>query len=275
MPHHVILHTPIAYAIDWTRPWFAPIRDCAERIVEQPEWRAAMNVHSANIGLTNHRSLPISFVEQTALPAGMAYEAFISSTGQVPTRNNLHDLFNALVWLSFPRIKRELNALQAAQIAVSGIGTSRGPARDAATIFDENAALLVVREGTQGAALIEALRGHHWHVAFLQQRADFTQLVEVWPFGHALMEKLVTPYKSITAHAWVVTARADFFAMTHHDKRTWLDAHVATELSAAKHGIRTDYFTPLPLLGVPGWWPNQDRQFYEDRTVFRPKRIGN
>jgi hypothetical protein len=46
-----------------------------------------------------------------------AYEEFIGATGCVPTRENLHDFFNGLVWQTFPLIKRELNALQAAQIA--------------------------------------------------------------------------------------------------------------------------------------------------------------
>jgi hypothetical protein len=26
------------------------------------------------------------------------------------------------------------------------------------------------------------------------------------------------------------------------------------------------------VLGVPGWWPDQDEAFYLDHTVFRPKR---
>ncbi len=57
------------------------------------------------------------FVPQESLPEGTAYEEFISATGNVPTRDNLHDFFNGLVWQTFPLIKRELNALQAAQIA--------------------------------------------------------------------------------------------------------------------------------------------------------------
>ena len=33
--------------------------------------------------------------------------------------------------------------------------------------------------------------------------------------------------------------------------------------------------TPLPVLGVPGWWPdNADPGFYADTSVFRPKRTG-
>ena len=108
---------------------------------------AALNAHAASLGLVNHAGLPLRFVPQAALPAGVAYEAHIGATGCVPTRDNLHDFFNGLVWQTFPLIKRALNALQAAQIAAAGVARVRGPARDAATIFDENAALLVVREG--------------------------------------------------------------------------------------------------------------------------------
>ena len=86
----------------------------------------------------NHRDLPLQFIPQDELPEGVAYESHIShAAGKVPTRENLHDFFNALVWLSFPR---KLNVssmhLQSAQIDTSRcIGKSRGPARDAATIF--------------------------------------------------------------------------------------------------------------------------------------------
>jgi hypothetical protein len=36
--------------------------------------------------------------------------------------------------------------------------------------------------------------------------------------------------------------------------------------------LSTAGFTPLPVLGVPGWWQGQDEAFYLDQTVFRPKR---
>jgi hypothetical protein len=191
----------------------------------------------------------------------------------VPTRDNLHDFFNALVWLSFPRIKQQLNALQAAQIERSGISKSRGPARDAATLFDENAALLVTSDQEAGQAWINAIRQHHWHEALLEQRASFGPHVEVWLFGHALMEKLMKPYKGITAHAWVVTAPEAFFALSKDEQRAWLDQRVANDLAARNVGdIDTSCFTPLPVLGLPGWWPHQDRAFYDDAAVFRPKR---
>jgi hypothetical protein len=35
--------------------------------------------------------------------------------------------------------------------------------------------------------------------------------------------------------------------------------------------LTTQSLIPLPVLGVPGWWPeNEDADFYDDPTVFRP-----
>ena len=42
---------------------------------------------------------PLRFVDQDELPAGTAYEAFIARTGRVPTRNNMHDLYNGMALL--------------------------------------------------------------------------------------------------------------------------------------------------------------------------------
>jgi hypothetical protein len=188
----------------------------------------------------------------------------------VPTRENLHDYFNALVWLSFPRIKQQLNALQAQQIAEAGIGKSRGPARDAATIFDENAALLVVRDTADGHALVDALRAHQWSEALFAGRDRFVKDAQLWLFGHAAMEKLVAPRKAITVHTRIVWAGDDYFALAPDERRAWIDAEVSAQL--AREGLSTSSFTPLPVLGVPGWWEPQDAGFYSDTTVFRPKR---
>src|SRR5690606_23687162 len=88
-------------------------------------------------------------------------------------------------------------------------------------------------------------------------------------FGHALMEKLVKPYKAITGHAWIVapvSPDACRGSATLQD----IDAHVAARLA---QGLSTADFSPLPVLGVPGWWEGQDQDFYHDPAVFRPPRI--
>jgi hypothetical protein len=255
--------------VDGPRPWFDAVRPAAATF-DAADVIGTFSARAAALGLVNHAGLPVRFVPQAALPEGTAYEEHIGATGCVPTRDNLHDFFNGLVWLSFPLVKRALNALQAAQIARDGIRGQRGPARDAATLFDENAAVLVVLDDLAGHALADALRNHRWREAFVERAGAFGAQAQVWLFGHALMEKLVAPYKAITAHTLVVPAPAAYFALARGEQQGWLDAHVADRLRAA--GLHKTDFTPLPVLGIPGLWAPQDDAFYDDTTVFRPKR---
>jgi hypothetical protein len=259
-------------AIDWRRPWLTPFRATAEPIIGALDWRVAVNELAMAAGLCNHLGLPIQFVPQANLPPETAYEAFISATGGVPTRDNLHDFFNALVWLTFPSIKSRLNALQASEISKadsepSGMRSEprRGKVRDAATIFDENAALIVFPD----SGLANALRAHNWREIFMTRRDTFERQSEAWLFGHALIEKLVNPYKAITAHAWPLVVDPAYFSLSQEEKRIWLDNSVSRQLSKE---LTTGQFTPLPVLGIPDWWVGQDAAFYADQGVFRPAR---
>ena len=84
------------------------------------------------------------------------------------------------------------------------------------------------------------------------------------------MEKLVAPRKAITAHTRVNFAGDAYFTLDDAARRTWLDERVAQDL--AQQGLTTADFTPLPVLGLPGWCEGQDNDFYNDAAVFRPKR---
>lgn len=249
--------------IDWERPWLRELKSAARPILESADWRRALNDAASLRVLRNYRGLSVHFVSQEALPKGIPYETFIARTGAVPTRDNLHDFFNAMVWLTFPHIKAALNALQANAIeraASEGRQPGvRGQTRDAATLFDESAALVLTCEPSVEAEL----REHRWSEALWKRRDRFeNETCQVFLFGHALMEKLVTPYKAITAHAWIVHADAT-------DSLSSIDASVAQGIFG---GLTAAAFTPLPVLGVPGWWPGQDEVFYLDTSVFRPKR---
>ena len=257
--------------LDWSQSWFASVCPAAQSVIAADDWRVQINALATLAQVVTHRDQLLTFVPQESLPEGVAYESHISATAEVPTRENLHDFFNSLVWLTFPKIKRQLNALQATQIITLGVGKSRGPARDAATIFDENSAILVIENSSEGQALLTLLREHSWHAAFIDRRGMFGDKAQTWSFGHALMEKLATPYKAITAHAWIVWADAEFFSRNWDERRAWIDERVAMQL--ATHELSTADYTPLPVLGIPGWWSPQDENFYADTNVFRAKRI--
>ncbi|MGJ7511959.1 DUF3025 domain-containing protein [Variovorax sp. GT1P44] len=237
------------------QPWLAPYAPRAERVLERVAGGVgageALSAESFSIDLP---AGPLRFVPADSAPPGEAYEAFIFRTACVPTRDNLHDLFNGLVWLHFPQAKRRLNALQAAEIARSGIGATRGPLRDALTLFDENGAVL-----DAPPALWDALLARDWQRLFVDQRALWRE-ARLLVFGHALLEKLRTPRKPATAHVLIAPHAGRSIAGT--------DADIASALDPA-HLARKP-FTPLPVLGVPGWWaPNEAPDFYDDARVFR------
>ncbi|MBA4265042.1 MAG: DUF3025 domain-containing protein [Comamonadaceae bacterium] len=214
----------------------------------------------AGSALLTGATRPLRFVPQSELPPGAAYESHIFQTGCVPTRDNLHDFFNGLVWLRFPCTKRRLNQLQAGEIAAAGVGAVRGRVRDALTLFDENAALLQAPD-----PIWEALLARDWQRLFVSLRPLWVE-VRLVLFGHALLEKLVLPYKSITAHVY----RQAVPPVLGSDLAEW-DKWLASCLTAEKLAIKP--FTPLPVLGVPGWWnDNASPAFYDDSSVFRPPR---
>jgi hypothetical protein len=239
--------------INWAAPWLAPWRALGEAAAQ----RVAKGETLAT-ALNQAALAPVSFVAQSDLPAGTAYEQHIFDTGRVPTRDGLHDFFNGLAWLQFPLTKRRLNQLHVAQIAQTGIQPVRGPARDALTVFDENAAFLQAPD-----ALWNALAGKDWQQLFIELR-PLWQESQLLLFGHALLEKLVHPRKPITAHVYRTHAGGASMAA--------MDAWVANDLSAEK--LANKPFAHLPVLGVPGWWAaNEDRAFYADASVFRLQRF--
>lgn len=238
--------------LQWQTPWYAPWRDPGESVAARVA--AGAPLHEA---LNAQAPAHIRFVPQGDLPSGIPYEGYVFESGNCPVREGLHDFFNGLCWLAFAQAKRHLNRLQAAEIARDGVGPRRGPVRDAITIFDENGAVLHAPQ-----ALWDALHAREWRRLFVELRPLWGQ-ARLRVFGHALLEKLAAPRKDLTAHVWC----ADAPAADGPELDAWLAAQMSAEALADKP------FTPLPVLGVPLWWPaNAEFSFYDDPLVFRPRR---
>lgn len=222
-------------APDWAQPWFAPYSGVARPVLER--LAAAAPVHAA---LGHERFEPAS-------PRTQGYEQHVSATGRVPTRDNVHDLFNGLVWLRCPAFKAALNRAHVdAPAAEPG---RRGPVRDALTLLDESGLLLEAP-----AALRRALRMQDWRALFVEHRALWAD-ARILVVGHALLEKLLVPRKPLCARVLLV------------------EDVEAPGLPAIRMPAE---LPPLPVLGIPGWWPaNEGAGFYDDLQVFRPKRLAS
>ncbi len=244
-----------ASGVDWWQPWLTPLHEWRQAF-EHEDWRAALSKQAAERCVCTARGKAIRFVNADDATDGVAYESHIAATGRVPSRDNLHDRFNALIWIAYPRTKAALNARQSDEIGRDGIAGQRGPVRDAATLIDESGLLLA----SDAPDVFGALRSHQWQLVLVDERARWGRSIVPLAFGHALLDKLCGPFKSITA-AVVPLPLGDGSAEA-------IDAAAAAFVQRAELAPRD--LLHLPVLGIPGWWPpNENPRFYDDAHIFR------
>ncbi len=210
---------------------------------------------------------PIRFVP----PATSAqYEIRIFETGEVQTRaDNWHDLFNALVWLAFPKPKAVLNRHHYGEIRARRGEPLRGTARDVLTLFDEGGIVVA----SAGPELSDLLRDFRWKELFWRRRADVLRSMRFYVFGHAIYEKALEPYKGVTAKALIVDASPELLEAPLERQLAELDARAADYFSGREALASTRSLSPLPILGIPGWEPaNAREEYYDDGAQFRPGR---
>lgn len=205
------------------------------------------------------------FVAQTRelLADGLHYERRIAERGEIATRErNWHDLFNALVWLRHPALKRALNARQAAEVARMGPKT-RSRAQCALTHFDEAGVIVVASD----PALIAPWDAHDWHGLFWRERTawqDGRAQLEV--FGHALLEHALTPGKLLVGKALVFHSTQAMEVVL---------AHAAAAIAHGELLCDPLELRPLPLSGLPGWHPHSDDEaFHRHAACYQPRRTG-
>lgn len=215
-------------------------------------------------GLSSGSGKAIRFVPSTQL-ANDAYERRIYTTGQVSTRpGNWHDIFNALAWSRFPAIKAAMNSLHFHAWTGQEDG-SRGQLRDALTLFDECGVIVF----SNNLKILNALAQRRWSDAFLH--GDFSASVQLSICGHAMLEKYLAPYKSMTAKALLIQVDENFLKLPKQEILTNLDTQIAQAMLSDRLLTKPSCLSPLPLAGVPGWWPDaeQNHDFYLDPSVFR------
>jgi len=168
------------------------------------------------------------------------------------------------MWSVFPHTKVMINALHAADIQQHG--KPRTPQRDALTVLDESGVIIVASR----RECLQHVLDFAWETLFWEERAAWGQEIACFMIGHATLEKMLTPYVGVTAHALLVEVTPAFFHLPLAQQHAYLDQVVSGRL---QHGglASTACLNPFPLLGVPGWWENTAVEFYRDRGYFREK----
>ncbi len=210
---------------------------------------------------------PIRFVPPAA---DAQYEVHIFETGEVQTRpDSWHDLFNALVWLAFPRTEAVLNRHHYEEIRARRGERLRGTARDVLTLFDEGGIVVASAD----AELSSLLRQFRWKELFWERRAQVLRAMRFYVFGHAIYEKALEPYKGVTAKALIVEVTPELLEVPLARQLAELDARAVDYFSGTQALASTRALSPLPILGIPGWEPaNAREEYYDDRAQFRPGR---
>jgi hypothetical protein len=207
------------------------------------------------------------FVTQTRelLADELHYEERIAKHGLIATRDaNWHDLFNAMIWLRYPDLKRALNRQQIADIERFG-PRERSRPQYAQTHFDEAGVVVTVRD----PSLLAMWDAHDWHSLFWRHRSAWRNgRIDVKVFGHALLEHALTPGKLLVGKALVVMSP---------DEAGDTNA-IALCADAVAHGrlLRDPLdLRPLPLSGIPGWHAdNEDEAFHLSAACYQPLRSG-
>lgn len=207
---------------------------------------------------------PIHFSNATQRLSAQQYELAIFERGQVATRaGNWHDLFNALVWLRFGKLKAALNALHCHYMGAA----ERGPQRDFATLLDESGVLLVYDK----PRYVELLREREWHALFWRRRDEVQRHTRFFVVGHALFEKALAPYPGLTGKVLALQAPASFMSLEYTVALAEVDRRAACWVAENAARATARHLLPLPILGVPGWSAQQTESLYSDVRYFRPR----
>lgn len=244
-------------------------------------------------------------VQDETLPfPEMAYEERIYKKGIISTREkNWHDLFNAFIWLLFPKTKILLNDLHMQELEQQA-GKKRTPCRDAITHIDESGIIIA----SSDAALLKALKNHQWQEVFSDSRelwfinegfvneglinkefvseglvnnnlvannlvANNEKTIGAFVFGHGMYEKAFKPFIGFTGKAYCIEVDNNFYQQDKITQYRQLDQLLSNDIKEKKSLSDSGYLSPLPILGIPGWADeNRVPDFYDNKSYFRPKR---
>jgi Protein of unknown function (DUF3025) len=254
-------------------PMFDPLRGIAENL-RSVGWPgpAELNQLLEPAPVVTSSGCRLRFVPQEPKVREFAqrYEPRIYLKGEVQVRaETWHDLFNALVWLTFPRAKAELNARHYAALRETTGKGPRGPVQDALTLFDEGG--VIVASGSR--RLLHLLETFKWKELFWANRNEVRANMRFYLFGHALYEKALAPFIGVSGRGILFEVAPSFLHAQLEEQLSGLDAMLAAYISDVGNLTSTRALAPVPVLGVPGWArDNENPSYYDNELYFRAGR---
>lgn len=230
------------------------------------------------VTLSSGLTLDMKVQDETLPFPEMGYEERVYKTGIISTREeNWHDLFNAFIWLLFPKTKCLLNELHMQELQQQA-GKKRTPARDAITHIDESGIIIV----SSHSHYLQALKNHQWREVFVESRSHWFNnsvnnssseySISAFVFGHGMYEKAFKPFIGFTGKAYCLEVEEDFFQQDRMAQYRQLDQLLCDDIKQRKTLADSRHLSPLPILGIPGWAKeNEAPEYYQNTGYFRPR----
>ena len=236
------------------------------RLIAHPAFAPYLNAHALYVDITAGRAAPPPDAPRFIPPPPRAvsaidYERRVVEDNELIVRNDsLHDIMNALVWLTFPKTKRAISEVHVA-LGVTADGKTRPRRRDVLTLFDEAGAIIL----SQREDLKKLHEAHQWCELFVDHRQQFVDEARPILFGHGALEQLGSnPHRGLTV-------KALWLPLAHGTSLVEVDTWMATRIASGQLLADNEHRLPLPIIGVPGWFAENERaDYYEDAHVFRP-----
>jgi hypothetical protein len=272
-----------AWGIEQVRgvPMYTALQAALEKIEWPLAWPALADYQSLLDGLPQPvmtaSGKPLRVVAQAGERSAdwrQGYEPRIYLQGELQTRlESWHDAFNLLTWATFPLAKAALNARQYALLeARAAVGVPAGPRspnQDTLTQFDESGVIMLCSD----PALSKLMLDFRWKPLFWENRSGVRANMRCFLFGHGLMERALTPYRGLTGKAVILPVAQDLLAQPLALQLAEADQMLAQRIADAGQFLRPLDLAPLPLLGFPGFTPdNEGAEYYDDQRYFRPGR---
>lgn len=262
-------------------PIFAPLKFLANKFTKfedcwpgLADYQAVLSALPEPILTQSGKALKI--VQQEGKPGHFSehYAPRIYLSGEIQTRTeNWHDFFQYLTWFMFPKTKATINAIHipAAQVRIENntdLGR-RSPIENMLSLFDEGGAVILCCDDS----MLQLIRDFKWKELFWLRRDELETKLKLVTFGHALYEKGLSPYVGMTANCILLSVDESILQQPNQQQLDYLDNELAALFSKGEPYKKPKDLSPFPLLGLPGWdKDNEKESYYANTDYFRPGR---